>query len=94
MRLGFIDVLKQGYEEVLSTPAGRLVLGSIFINGAAFDSLYERDPHNLAYAAGSRDAVMGIRNFVAAIDPHLAAECEVEFRKRRSECGRIEDDDD
>jgi hypothetical protein len=89
--------LEKAIIEVLSTDAGRLFVGSIFMGSAFYAHVFDRDPYVTAYRAGQRDLLMNLHGKLADIDPMLPGRCAAavdEFEKRYSDNNLKEEEGD
>ena len=71
------------YKEILSTDAGKRIIGGIFL-AAKLNQVGARNE----YYQGLRDLALIIANTIRDINPHLIADCEIahkEFLERFSE---------
>ena len=77
------------YKEVLSTDAGKRIVGGIFYK-AGLNSPGLKDE----YYQGIRDFALVIANTIREIDPHLIADCETAYKdfERRFDDARNNDD--
>ena len=79
------------YKEVLSTDAGKRVVGGIFYRSGLNSPGVKSE-----YYQGVRDFALVIANTIREIDPHLIADCETaykDFERRFDDDDRNRDDD-
>jgi hypothetical protein len=69
------------YREVLSTEAGRRVLGGIFYACRMNVSGVGKDAVEMAYWSGLRDAALTVANTIRAIDAREVGACEAAYEK-------------
>ncbi len=71
------------YKEVLSSDAGRRVLGSFFDACGMTRLGGAQDAYWAGYDKGLRDAGTMVANSIREIDPRLVGECELAFQKMK-----------
>ena len=86
------EALLQDYREVLSTEAGRRVLGALFFIGNIFGAEFNSSSEGAAYMQGQRAAVMSVVNVLREIDPRLVGECEIAYREFERRFGDADGD--
>lgn len=69
--------IEQDYRELLSTDAGRRVLGGFFHACGANSVTLAESPAAMAYQQGMRAAALLLSNRIRQIDPRLVGECEL-----------------
>ena len=80
------------YKEVLSTDAGKRIVGGIFYKSGLNSPGLKSE-----YYQGVRDFALVIANTIREIDPHLIADCEKaykDFERRFDDADRSSTDDD
>ena len=74
------ELILADYMEVLSTEAGKRMIGGIFHVCGLNASGISREPLEMTYQMGLRDAGLAVANTLRELHPRLVGECEAAYR--------------
>ena len=91
----FKEAVTSDFKEVLSTTAGKRVIGGILRRSLFYEGTYAAGQFDLsAYREGMRAVGLMTANTIREIDPRLIGECETEYEKLRGIFDELRQEED